>query len=104
MNLLKKLVGGQVQSEKRTNKTAVRILIAHSGDHLASGDANEILKYAWDGQLSPGVKITSHPLTPDAWAGTQQPDRQFATAWVMWQQMLQHKYGEHPYWEDHKTH
>jgi len=84
---------------KNAGKTAVRILVAHTGESLASQDVNEILKFTWDGQISKNVKITSHPLTPTAWAS----DEQFTVAWVMWQQMLQHKYGEHPYWDDHKT-
>jgi hypothetical protein len=73
-----------------TDAVAARILIAHTGETLASQDINEILKYAWVGKFAPNVKITSHPLTPNAW--------------TMWQQMLQHQYGEHPYWDDHETH
>lgn len=84
---------------KNAGKTAVRILIAHTSESLASQDVNEILKYVWDGQISKNVKITSHPLTPTAWTN----DEEFAYAWCMWQQMLQHKYGEHPYWDDHET-
>jgi len=82
------------------SKMAYRILIAHTGERLESQDANEILKYAWDGQISRDVKITSLPLTLTAWPN----EEQFAYAWCMWQQMLQHKYGEHPYWEDYMTH
>jgi hypothetical protein len=85
---------------RNAGKTAVRILIAHTGESLASQDVNEILKYAWDGQISEDVRTTSHPLTPTAWTG----EDEFASAWCVWQQMLQHGYGEHPYWDDHKTH
>jgi len=81
-------------------KTAVRILIAHTGESLASQDVNEILKYAWDGKISRKVKSTSHPLTSAAWTS----DEQFAYAWAMWQQMLHYKYRAHPYWDDHQTH
>jgi hypothetical protein len=84
---------------KNAGKTAVRVLIAHTGESLASQDLTEILKYAWDGQVSKDVKITSNPLTPAAWTG----DEQFAIAWGMWQQMLQHTYGEHSYWDSHET-
>jgi hypothetical protein len=83
-----------------TDAVAARILIAHTGETLASQDINEILKYAWVGKFAPNVKITSHPLTPNAWTS----DEQFAISWTMWQQMLQHQYGEHPYWDDHETH
>lgn len=93
-------LGTREPAQKSAGKTAVRILIAHTGDVLASQDVNEILKYAWDGQISKNVKVTSHPLTPTGWIS----DEQFTVAWTIWQQMLQHKYGEHPYWEDHKTH
>jgi hypothetical protein len=81
-------------------KIAIRILIAHTGDSIASQDVNEILKYAWDGQFSPNIKITSHPLTPTAWGS----EEDFAYGWSTWLQMLKHQYAEHPYWEDNKIH
>jgi hypothetical protein len=84
----------------KSARMAIRVLIAHTGDALASQDANEILKHAWDGPVAPNAKITSHPLTPAAWAS----EEQFAVAWTMWQQMLEHKYGEHAFWDDHETH
>jgi hypothetical protein len=82
------------------DKTAYRILIAHTGENLAAQDINEILKYAWDGQISKDVKITSNPLTPKCWSSNEE----FAIAWTMWLQMLRYSYHEHPFWEDHKTH
>jgi hypothetical protein len=85
--------------ESRKGKLAFRILIAHTGSNLQTSDVREIVRHVWDGQIDPSVKTTSNPLTDSAWSG----DEQFATAWLMWQQMLQHRYGEHPYWEDHKT-
>ena len=80
-------------------RLAVRILIAHTESKLATSDAKEVIRQVWNGQVDPRVEITSHPLTESAWAS----DQEFAHAWLTWQQMLQHKYGEDPYWEDHKT-
>jgi hypothetical protein len=97
MNIIKRLFSKSVP--QNAGKTAVRILIAHTGENLASEDINEILKFSWDAHISKNVNITSHPLTPTAWTN----DEEFATAWLMWRQMLQHSYGEHPYWDDHKT-
>jgi hypothetical protein len=79
---------------------AVRVLIAHTGDTFASQDANEILRYGWDGEVSPDVRITSNPLGPTAWA----TDEGLAISWSLWQSMLQHRYGEPPYWDTHEKH
>lgn len=87
-------------SPARTKGTAVRVLIAHTGETLTTEDANEVLKAAWSGRMSPDVRISSNPLTPDAWA----TDEKFAMSWFMWQQMLQNSFGEHPYWDDHEIH
>lgn len=80
-------------------KTAVRILIAHTGTDLADSDAREIIKHAWRGRVAPDVKITSRPVMTEPTSSNEK----FASVWLMWQQMLQHQYGEHPYWQDHKT-
>jgi len=84
---------------KNAGRIALRILIAHSGETLESQDANEILKYAWDGQFSKNMRITSNPLTPTAWNSNEN----LAYSWCMWQQMLQHKYGEQPFWDNYET-
>jgi hypothetical protein len=81
-------------------KNAVRILIAHTGEMLAAQDVNEILIYAWDGSIAVDCKITAHQVTQNPVSS----DKEFAYAWLMWQQMLKYKEKEHPFWEDHKTH
>ena len=88
-----------VAAKSRKGKTAVRILIAHTGDDLETSDLNEIIKHVWDGQVAPNVQITSRSVTENP----SSSDRQFAYVWAMWQQMLQYQYDEHPYWEDHQT-
>jgi hypothetical protein len=85
--------------DEPVQKVPVRILIAYTGENLEPQDISEILAHGWYGRIPQNVKITSNPLTSTAWTS----DKQFAVAWTMWQQMLQYKNGEHPYWEDYKT-
>jgi len=86
-------------SEPRLVKTAIRILIAHSGNSLETSAIQEIIQSVWDGQVDPNVKITSRPVVENP----SSSDENFARVWLMWQQLLQHQYNEHPYWDDHET-
>ena len=82
--------------ERLRGKTAVRVLIAHTGESLSSQDVNAILKHCWDGEISDHAKITSRPFThvPErglahngSWEKSEF-NEQFAIEWCAWQQML----------------